>query len=109
MYHNIEQLIERQQRNFDHNLSFESGELIAEVEEELSLYEPGTHTVVWCDPKDNFVKDYYLVDMELVDEEERRAARDDKETFLIGKHSDDLYMVTLSELLDVLKQQSAII
>lgn len=108
MNHSIQQLIERQQHNLDHNLSFESGELITEATEELELFSPDTHVVAWCDPKDDFVKDYHLVDTELVDEEERQAAHEDKEAFLVGKHSNDLYMVTLSELLDVLKRQGAV-
>ena len=109
MNHTIEQLIERQQYNRDHNLSYESGELIAEVAEELELFAPDTHVMAWCDPKDNFVKDYHLIDMELVDQEEREAAERDKESFANGKQPDDIYLITLGELLEVLKRQGEVL
>lgn len=109
MNHTIEQLIERQQYNRDNNISFASEDLIAEVEEDLSLFEPTTHVVVWCDPNDNFVKDYHLIDMDLVDDEEREAAERDKASFTKSKQPSDIYMVTLAELLDVIKRQDEVL
>lgn len=105
MKHDINQLIERQQYNRDHNISFDSESLIAEATEDLALFAPNTHVMVWCDPEDNFIKDYHLIDLELVDDDEKLAAENDKASFVRNKQHDDIYMISLGELLDLLNQQ----
>ena len=109
MKHRLEQLTERMKFNREHNISFASDKLLAEVEEDLESYAPNTSTAVWCDPKDNFVKDYYVIDLELEDDEEREAANKDKAEFVKDKNPDDIYIITLSELNEVLEEQDKVL
>lgn len=109
MKHGLEQLTERMKFNREHNLSFDSSDLIEEVNEDIELYDSNTLAAVWCDPEDNFVKDYHVIDLELEDDEERAAAEQDKRGFVESKQPNDIYLITLGELLDILKQQDEVL
>nr|DAR37481.1 MAG TPA: hypothetical protein [Caudoviricetes sp.] len=109
MKHGLQQLVERLRYNRERNISFASDELLAEVEEDLELYGPNTNVTVWVDPKDDFVKDYYVIDLELEDDEECVAAEQDKRGFVENKQPNDIYLITLGELLDILKQQDEVL
>lgn len=102
--------MDRLENNRASNISFDSESLIDEVAEAIGLYGNETFAAVWCDPKDNFVKDYYVIDMsEDFDDEERGAMVADKLTFAKNRNANDIYIITLSELVDMLKYQDRII
>lgn len=109
MKHDLNDLTERLKFNREHNLSFDSSDLIEEVNEDIELYSSNAQAAVWCDPKDNFVKDYFVINTEKVDPEEQAAINADKIEFSKNKNSDDIYIITLLELMDVLEYQSRIV
>jgi len=96
MKHDLNDLTERLKFNREHNLSFDSSDLIEEVNEDIELYSSSALVTVWCDPKDNFVKDYFVINTEKVGPEEQAAIN-------------DIYIITLLELMDVLEYQSRIV
>ena len=109
MKHDLNDLTERLKFNREHNLSFDSYDLIEEVNEDIELYNSSALVTVWCDPKDNFVKDYFVINTEKVGPEEQAAINADKIEFSKDKSSDDIYIITLLELMDVLEYQSRIV
>ena len=110
MRHGIGQLMDRLESNRASNISFDSESLIDEVAEAVGLYGNETFAAVWCDPKDNFVKDYYVIDMsEDLDDEERGDMSADKLSFAKNRDADDVYIITLSELIGALKYQDRIL
>nr|DAV66787.1 MAG TPA: hypothetical protein [Bacteriophage sp.] len=109
MKHGLSKLLDRLEYKRSLNISFDSGQLIDEVREAIGLYGDSTFCVVWCDPKDDFVKDYFVIDnSEYLDEDEQEALIADKSSFTKNRHADDMYIVTLSELMGVLEYQDRI-
>ena len=110
MKHGLEQLTERMKFNREHNISFASEELMSEVNEDIDLYGSKALVAVWCDPKDDFVKDYYIINTDDDNDAEEQAAVDaDKAEFSKGRSADDIYIITLLELVDVLGYQDRIL
>lgn len=109
MKHGLQALIERLEFNESLNISFDSEELIDEVMDEIQIYGSDTDVIVWCDPKDHFIKDYFIIDNEPADLEEQEEIAHDKATFAKDKNSEDLYIVKLPDLLEALRYQDRII
>jgi hypothetical protein len=106
MRHGLEQLTERMKFNREHNISFDSEDLMSEVAEDIELYSNEAFAAVWCDPEDNFVKDYYVIVGGEDDDTEEQAAIDaDRAEFSKNKNNSDIYIITLLELMDVLEYQ----
>lgn len=55
------------------------------------------------------MKDYFVINTEKVGPEEQAAINADKIEFSKDKNSDDIYIITLLELMDVLEYQSRIV
>ncbi len=65
---------------------------------------------MWCDPEDNFVKDYHVINADDDNNAEEQAAiAADKTEFSKDRSTDDIYIITLLELMDVLEYQNRIL
>lgn len=110
MKHGLEQLTKRMRFNREHNISFDSEDLMSELNEDVELYGSKTFAAVWCDPEDNFVKDYHVINTDDDNDAEEQAAIDaDKAEFSKDRSTDDIYIITLLELMDVLEYQNRIL
>lgn len=110
MKHGLEQLIERMKFNREHNISFDSEDLMSELNEDIELYGSKAFAAVWCDPEDNFVKDYHVINTDDDNDAEEQAAIDaDKAEFSKDRNTNDIYIITLLELMDVLEYQDRIL
>ncbi len=110
MKHGLEQLTKRMRFNREHNISFDSEDLMSEVNEDIELYGSKAFAAVWCDPEDDFVKDYHVINNDDANDAEEQAAIDaDKAEFSKDRDTNDIYIITLLELMDVLEYQNRIL
>lgn len=105
---NYKQLLERIAKNSRNlinvisqdtpNISYYDEELYYEALSDQREFGADCRVLVWCDPKDDFVKDYDFI----LDEK-------DNSCFLEGRNESDTYQATIDELIFILKFQSSII
>ena len=109
MKHGLEQLTKRMRFNREHNISFDGEDLMSEAED-IELYGSKAFAAVWCDPEDNFVKDYHVINTDDDNDTEEQAAIDaDKAEFSKDRNTNDIYIITLLELMDALEYQDRIL
>lgn len=108
------QLLDRVGENIRNNVSYDCDDLINEVQEDIELYGEKHGCFVWCDPDDNFVKDYVMVwftreEVKEMDRDEINAIKDDEESFAEGKSKDDLFIIHLCDLASLLRAQNEVV
>lgn len=76
------------------SLSYNNSELLHEAISDQLEFGSGCQVLVWCDPKDVFIKDYDFI------------LNDNNDNFMNHKKQADVYQITIEELIFILKLQS---
>lgn len=76
------------------SLSYDNSELLHEAISDQLEFGSDCQVLVWCDPKDVFIKDYDFI------------LNDNNDNFMNNKRQADVYRVTIEELIFILKLQS---
>lgn len=79
------------------SLSYDNSELLHEAISDQLEFGSGCQVLVWCDPKDVFIKDYDFI-----------ILNDNNDNFMNNKKQTDVYRVTIEELIFILKLQSSL-
>ena len=78
------------------SLSYDNSELLHEAISDQLEFGRDCQVLVWCDPKDVFVKDYDFI------------LNDNNDNFMNNKKQADVYKVTIEELIFILKLQNSL-